>query len=118
VVVLGGDRDEPVERSDLARQALVCALILAEQRPQRLIQVRQRVVTQVNQLELGVAAARRHVIDPPGGLFAVAVGAGAAEDDADPDHLRFSCSGSGALNLSLPGFWLGRIETFPPVADR
>ena len=102
VVVLGGDHDEPVERGDRRRPPLgVLVLVLAHRRRQRLIQMRQRVVAQVNQLELGVAAARCQVIDPRGDLFAAAVGAGAAQDDADLDHGRFSCSG--ALNLWLPG---------------
>jgi len=39
-------------------------LVLAERRRQRLVQVRQRVVAQVDELELGVAAARGDVVDP------------------------------------------------------
>jgi hypothetical protein len=70
----------------------VLVLVLAHRWRQRLVQVRQRVVAQVNQLELGVAAARCQVIDPHGDLFAAAVGPGAAQDDADLDHGRFSCS--------------------------
>jgi hypothetical protein len=64
----------------------VLVLVLAHRGRQRLVQVRQRVVAQVDELELGVAAARGVVVDPPGHLLAVAVGAGAAEDDADPGH--------------------------------
>jgi len=52
----------------------------------RLIERRQRAVAQVDQLELGVAAAGRHVVDQRGDLLTVTVGAGAAQDDADPDH--------------------------------
>ncbi len=114
VVVLGSDHDEPVERGDRGRPLPgVLVLVLAQRRRQRLIEVRQRVVAQVNQLELGIAAARCHVIDPRGDLLAVAVGADAAEDDADPDHRRFSCSSSGAPNLSLPGSSSG-TTTRPP----
>jgi hypothetical protein len=57
MVVLGRDDDEPVEGRDLRRPLLgVVVLILTERGRQRLIEVRQRVVAQVDQLELGVGA--------------------------------------------------------------
>ena len=73
----------------------VLVLVLAHRGRQRLVQVRQRVVAQVDELELGVAAARGDVVDPRGDLLAVAVGTGAAEDDADPGHESSSCAVSG-----------------------
>jgi hypothetical protein len=54
VVVLRGDEDEAVEGGDLLGPLLrVLALVLAHRRGQRLVQVRQRVVPQVDELELG-----------------------------------------------------------------
>ena len=89
MVVLGGDDDEPVERGDLVGPPLgVLVLVLAQRRRQRLVEVRQRVVAQVDQLELRVAAARGDVEHPLRDLLAVPVGAGAAEDDADPGHIH------------------------------
>ena len=52
----------------------VLVLVLAERRRQRLVEVRQRVVAQVDELELGVVAARGDVEHPAGDLLAVAVG--------------------------------------------
>src|ERR1700677_3010214 len=71
---------------------------------------------QVDELELGVAAARGDVVDPPGHLLAVAVGAGAAEDDADPGHGNSSCAellsrGVEGRALILSGLYPGYIPT-------
>src|SRR6202044_2358358 len=96
---LGGDHYEPVERGDLVRPLPgVVVLVLAQRGRQRLVQVRQRVVAEVDELELGVASKRRVVVHPPGDLLAVAIGAGAAEDDADPDHETASCARSGTCS--------------------
>ena len=53
---------------------------------QRFVQVRERVVAQVEELEAGVVATRRNLQHPVGDLLAVAVGAGAAQDDPDSVH--------------------------------
>jgi hypothetical protein len=44
------------------------------------------VVAQVEEFEVGVVATRRDLQYPVGDLLAVAVGAGAAQDDPDPGH--------------------------------
>lgn len=82
----------PSNEAILFAQALMGVLAPCG-RPQagRLVDVRgQWVVAQVEQLELGVDAARCHVVDPSGDLLAVAVGAGAAENGSDPDHTPIS----------------------------
>src|SRR5438876_11479516 len=87
VVVLGCDDDEAVERGDLRRPLPgVLVLVLAERRGQRFVQVRERVVAQVEEFEVGVVAARGSLQHPAGDLLAVAVGAGAAQDDPDSAH--------------------------------
>src|SRR5207249_11584546 len=60
--------------------------VLAERGRQRFVQVRERVVAQVEEFEVGVAAARGNLQHPVGDLLAVAVGAGAAQDDPDSAH--------------------------------
>jgi hypothetical protein len=52
-----------------------------------LIKVRQRIVAEVNELDLHVRPLRSDREDPPGDLLSVAVGAGASEDDPDSEHL-------------------------------
>ena len=42
---------------------------------------------QVDEFEVGVKPLGGNVVHPSGDLLAVAVGAGAADDDADPGHL-------------------------------
>jgi hypothetical protein len=44
----------------------------------------------VDEFEGGIVAARRDVVHPPGRLLAVAVRAGAVDDDADTGHDSFS----------------------------
>src|SRR5712691_12055402 len=92
VVVLGCHDDEAVKRGDLRRPLPgVLVLVLAERGRQRFVQVRERVVAQVEEFEVGVAATRRSLQHPVGDLLAVAVGAGAAQDDPDPAHGALPC---------------------------
>src|SRR6266567_1355668 len=87
VVVLGCHDDEAVKRGDLRRPLPgVLVLVLAERGRQRFVQVRERVVAQVEEFEVGVAATRGSLQYPVGDLLAVAVGAGAAQDDPDSAH--------------------------------
>src|SRR5262245_14237708 len=60
--------------------------VLAERGRQWLVEVRQRMGEQVDELELSVRALRGDVEDPARDLLAVPVRAGAAEDDADLGH--------------------------------
>jgi hypothetical protein len=48
--------------------------------------VRERVIAEVEEFEVGVVATRRNLQHPVGDLLAVAVGAGAAQDDPDSVH--------------------------------
>src|SRR4029079_15944066 len=54
----------------------------------RLVEERQLVVRQVDQLDLRVAALARELDDPAGDRLGGAPGASAADDDANPDHVR------------------------------
>src|SRR5690606_40789806 len=53
---------------------------------QRLLEERQRVLAQIEQLDAHVAAARREIEDPLRRLVAETVRAGAAEDDLDVER--------------------------------
>ena len=67
VVVLGRDDDEAVERGDLLGPALRVRLAYwPSDGGYRLVEVRQLVVEQVDQLELGVVALRGDLEDPAG----------------------------------------------------
>src|SRR4051812_5972732 len=88
MVVLRGDHDEPVvsvdDRSPLSG---VLVLVLPHRWRQRFVEVRQRIVGQVDQLELRVVALSRDVQYPAGDVLSPTAWAGASEDDADPDHV-------------------------------
>ena len=87
--------------------------VLAERRRHGLVEERQVEVREVDELELGVAALLGEVVDPPGDGFAVAAGAGAAEDDADLDH--FSCSFCFAPEFAIEiGVSIRQHPTGPP----
>src|SRR5690606_25942441 len=82
VVVLGRDEDVAVERGDLLRPAPGVLLpVIAQRGRPGLVQQRQVIVPEVNQLEAGIAALA-------GDRFAEPPRAGAAEDDSDFDHVR------------------------------
>jgi hypothetical protein len=52
----------------------------------RLLEVRQRIAAQVDELELRIGSPRGAVEYRPRDLLAVAVVAGASENDSDPEH--------------------------------
>src|SRR4051812_8256905 len=84
VVVLGRDHHESVERVDLRRPLpRVIVLVLAEGWRHGLVKMREGIVTQVDELEVGVAALRCAVVHPARDLLSIAVRAGAAEDDSN-----------------------------------
>src|SRR3989449_8302699 len=65
MVVLGRREDERVEGCDLGRPCLrVIARVLAEDRRDRLVEQREIVILDVAELELGVAARARDLVDP------------------------------------------------------
>jgi hypothetical protein len=87
VVVLGGDEDVPVEPADGRGPLLgVRVLVMPHSRGQRLVQVWKRIVGEVDQLEVGVAAPTCLVHHPASDRLAPTPGAGAPEDDADAGH--------------------------------
>ena len=65
MVVLGRHEDERVEGCDLGRPCLrVIVRVLAEDRRDRLVEQREIVILDVDELELGVAARARDLVDP------------------------------------------------------
>jgi hypothetical protein len=99
VVVLGRDEHEPVEGGDLLSPLFgVVVGVLAERRSVRLVEVRQRVVAQVDELELRVSSRFGGIEDPPRDLLPVAIGAGASENDSDPTHCMLSFESSRSRN--------------------
>ena len=91
MVVLRGDKDEPVEPADDGRPLLcVGVLVRAHVRGQRLVQMRQGVVDEVDELEFGVGSMPGLVHHPESDVFAEATRAGASENDGDAGHVPSS----------------------------
>ena len=81
----GVTNHEAVEGGDLLRPLLGVVLgVLPERRSVRLVEVRERVVAEVDELKLRVRSLRGDVEDPPRDLLAVAVRAGTSENYSDP----------------------------------
>jgi hypothetical protein len=84
VVVLGGDEDEPVERGDPGGPGLgVVVGVDAPAGGHGLVQVRQRVVEQVDELVVGVRPFLGLGQHPPRHGFTLPARTGTAEDDRD-----------------------------------
>src|SRR5712671_5768925 len=87
VVVLRSDDYEPVQRGDPRRPlAGVVVLVLTGRGRHRLVQMRQRIIPQIDQLVLRVPAPGSLPMNPSGDLLSLAVGSGAADDEANPGH--------------------------------
>ena len=83
----GVTKTKPSKRGDLGGPGLRVRLgVLPERGRHRLVEVRQVVVGDVDELVLGVAALLGDVEHPAGDGFAVAARAGAADDDRDLGH--------------------------------
>jgi hypothetical protein len=112
---------KPSNEAILAAHSRVCGwLYWAIDGGTGLVEVRQLVVEQVDQLELRVGALRGHLEDPLGDGFAVAARAGAAEDDADLGHdgyvKRIRCERDGrGLNAVLTDSGLERLRQAWPT---
>ena len=83
-IVFGGDEDEAVELGDLLLP-LLGDLVLrrAPGRRNGLVEERQRIVAQVENFDVDIAAGARYLRDPFGRLVGKPVRPGAADDDAD-----------------------------------
>ncbi len=94
VVVLRGHEHEPVEAADGRCPVLgVRVLVLPHHRRQGLVQVWERVVDKVDELELGIRPVPSLVHHPAGDLLASPARAGASEDHSDAGHVSSSCQG-------------------------
>src|SRR5699024_515087 len=87
VVVLTGDEDEAIELCDLRGPGLgVLVRVLAVSGGHRLIEEGQFVVSNVDELVLGVAALDCAIKHPLGQAKVNAAGAGGTGDDGDLGH--------------------------------
>ena len=88
VVLRRHDHEAVVAGNLLGPPQGVRILVLPQLRRALLVEVRQREVAQVDQLEGRVVALSGEVGHPVGDLLTVAAGSGAADDDADASHNR------------------------------
>ena len=88
MIVLGGHEDERVEGFDLGRPCLrVIIRVLAEDRRDRLVEQREIVILDVDELELGIAARARDLVDPASHSLALPPRPRASDDDRNSKHV-------------------------------
>jgi hypothetical protein len=84
VVILGRDEHVRIERADLCSPRFgVCVAVLAHDRRHGLVEEREVVVRDIDQLKLGITALFREVVYPPGDSRIIAPRARAPRHHSD-----------------------------------